>query len=237
MAAETLREPPQATITQLKKQAKELRQAARSGDREARRRGRWAPGHLADGVGRVGSQGRPVRPGARVRVRRLEPVERRGGERMIEQRDLHRWFGVQLNNGMWDAIEDPSVGPDSPTDTRSGSSTPPMRRPTTGSTWVTRRTAPVASTSSPGWRSRSASTNWGPPRPALSGADRGPPRGDGGLGRAVRPRGAGPRPRRHRRTAAAEQHRAKAVELTAAITDPGIARSSRVSSPRSPGSV
>ncbi len=36
------------------------------------------------------------------------------GERMVEERDLHRWFGVQLNNGMWDNIEDPSIGPDIP---------------------------------------------------------------------------------------------------------------------------
>ena len=36
------------------------------------------------------------------------------GEQMVEQRDLHRWFGVQLNNQMWDTIEDDSVGAHTP---------------------------------------------------------------------------------------------------------------------------
>jgi hypothetical protein len=40
------------------------------------------------------------------------------GEQMVDRRDLHRWFGVQLNNGMWDAIADGSVGPTSPTSDR-----------------------------------------------------------------------------------------------------------------------
>jgi hypothetical protein len=37
------------------------------------------------------------------------------GEQMVEQRDLHRWFGVQLNNAMWEAIEDEDLGAHSPT--------------------------------------------------------------------------------------------------------------------------
>ena len=36
------------------------------------------------------------------------------GNLMVEERDLHRWFGVQLNNGMWDVIEDETSGVDSP---------------------------------------------------------------------------------------------------------------------------
>ncbi len=40
------------------------------------------------------------------------------GERMVDERDLHRWFGVQLNNGMWDSIEDPAIGPDTPQEER-----------------------------------------------------------------------------------------------------------------------
>src|SRR5262249_49766206 len=31
----------------------------------------------------------------------------------VSQRDLHRWFGVELNNGTWDLIEQ-AVTPDSP---------------------------------------------------------------------------------------------------------------------------
>jgi hypothetical protein len=40
------------------------------------------------------------------------------GERMVDERDLHRWFGVQLNNGMWDNIESADVGPGSPLEDR-----------------------------------------------------------------------------------------------------------------------
>jgi hypothetical protein len=36
------------------------------------------------------------------------------GEQMVEERDLHKWFGVQLNNGVWVHIADPSFGPASP---------------------------------------------------------------------------------------------------------------------------
>ena len=31
------------------------------------------------------------------------------GERVIEERDLHRWFGVELNNRMWDRLSDGSL--------------------------------------------------------------------------------------------------------------------------------
>jgi hypothetical protein len=36
------------------------------------------------------------------------------GERMVEERDLHRWFGTQLNNGTWEVIAEGSVDPSSP---------------------------------------------------------------------------------------------------------------------------
>lgn len=36
------------------------------------------------------------------------------GEQMVDQRDLHRWFGVQLNNEMWATIEDDTVGAATP---------------------------------------------------------------------------------------------------------------------------
>ncbi len=36
------------------------------------------------------------------------------GEQMVEEQDLHKWFGVQLNNGVWDRIGDSSFGPTSP---------------------------------------------------------------------------------------------------------------------------
>ncbi|HEX9977137.1 MAG TPA: hypothetical protein VGB41_00785 [Acidimicrobiia bacterium] len=36
------------------------------------------------------------------------------GERMVDERDLHRWFGVHLNNGVWDAIDAAEIGAESP---------------------------------------------------------------------------------------------------------------------------
>ena len=120
MAADVVRElPPQATITQLRKQAKELHRAARAGDREARHRvTRWHPGPTE-----TGWDGLALREAQFVLAREYgfegwNQLNAEVGERMVEQRDLHRWFGVQLNNGMWDAIEDPSVGPESPADSK-----------------------------------------------------------------------------------------------------------------------
>ena len=154
---------PQATITQLKKQAK-LRQAARSGDREARRRvalGTDTSPTEWDGLALRDAQFVLAREYGFDGWNQLSAE----GERMIEQRDLHRWFGVQLNNGMWDAIEDPSVGPDSPTDTKERLL---YSAYASAYHWIhvgNEANLPVASTSSPGWRSRSASTNWGSATP------------------------------------------------------------------------
>lgn len=39
------------------------------------------------------------------------------GSKQVAERDLHRWFGVELNNEVWDLIED-GVGPDSPAEDR-----------------------------------------------------------------------------------------------------------------------
>ncbi|HSL27441.1 MAG TPA: hypothetical protein VLA54_14295 [Acidimicrobiia bacterium] len=36
------------------------------------------------------------------------------GQRMVEERDIHRWFGVSLNNQAWGVIESGAVGPSEP---------------------------------------------------------------------------------------------------------------------------
>ena len=39
------------------------------------------------------------------------------GSKQVAERDLHRWFGVELNNEVWDLIDD-GIGPDSPVEDR-----------------------------------------------------------------------------------------------------------------------
>jgi tetratricopeptide (TPR) repeat protein len=109
--------PANPSISNLKKQAKSLKKAYASGD--------------TDAVGRVNR----FHPGATeiteltLRDAQLTVAREYGfdgwhelnvavGERMVEERDLHRWFGTQLNNGSWAVIADGSVGPDSPVSDR-----------------------------------------------------------------------------------------------------------------------
>ncbi len=40
------------------------------------------------------------------------------GTRMVEEHDLHRWFGVRLNNATWGRLADASVTPSSPVEDR-----------------------------------------------------------------------------------------------------------------------
>jgi hypothetical protein len=102
--------------TQLEKQAKELEAAANAGD-----------------------------PGATDRVEAALPLRERGtvslrdarlviaweygfegwhalsaevGKRMVDEGDLHRWFGVALNNSVWDDIDSSTVDASSPIEDR-----------------------------------------------------------------------------------------------------------------------
>lgn len=109
--------PANPNITHLKNQAKDLKRAVESGDPAALERVRAA---------HPGSGDQPLDPEAfTLRDAQLTIAREYGfdgwhqlntevGERMVEERDLHRWFGVQLNNSMWDAIEDDSLGAHSP---------------------------------------------------------------------------------------------------------------------------
>ncbi len=104
--------PANPNITHLKNQAKDLKKDVERGD-----------GDALDRVAAIHGD----RPGDDFTLRDAQLVIAREygfdgwhalntevGERMVEERDLHRWFGVQLNNGTWNEIDAGEIGPDSP---------------------------------------------------------------------------------------------------------------------------
>jgi hypothetical protein len=104
--------PANPNITQLKKQAKDLQHGVRA--MESGALDRVAAFHPA---GREAISTEFSLRDAQVTLARQygfdgwHQLNTAVGERMVEERDLHRWFGVQLNNGMWTAIEDDTIGP------------------------------------------------------------------------------------------------------------------------------
>jgi hypothetical protein len=107
--------PANPNITQLKNQAKDLRKAVAGGDSRAVARARESHPGMA-----TGSLARFTLRDAQLTIAReygfdsWHALNTEVGERMVDERDLHRWFGVQLNNGGWDAIIAAEVGPQSP---------------------------------------------------------------------------------------------------------------------------
>lgn len=109
--------PENPNISHLKKQAKQLKKAYVAGTPEA-----------VDRVNRIltdvtGAGEFSLRDAQLVVAREYGFDGWHGlitevGERMVGQRDLHRWFGTQLNNATWDVISDGSVGLDSPVEDR-----------------------------------------------------------------------------------------------------------------------
>lgn len=103
--------PDNASSEQLRTQAKELRRAAAGGNPAAVARVRAAlpeadPGQLI------------LRDAQFVVAREYgfdgwHELIRKVGTRDADERELHRWFGVELNNGTWDLIEQ-EVTADSP---------------------------------------------------------------------------------------------------------------------------
>lgn len=101
--------PANPSITHLKRQAKDLKRAVVAGDPDALRR-----------VAGVGSGVDPTRFGLRdaqlVIAREFgfdgwHGLQEEVGRRMVDERDLHRWFGVDLNNQVWREIDAGSVTP------------------------------------------------------------------------------------------------------------------------------
>jgi hypothetical protein len=107
--------PANADLPQLRTQAKELRRAIAEGNPSALARAR---------------EFRPDAEPARFTVRDAQLVLAREygfdgwhelatkvGTDNVGQRDLHRWFGVELNNATWDLVEQ-VVTPGSPVEDR-----------------------------------------------------------------------------------------------------------------------
>lgn len=95
--------PLHPNISQLKRKAKDLKQAVRAGEPDAVER---AMAHHPD----LDPAGFGVRDAQLVIAREhgfdgwhalLEEV----GERMVDERDVHRWFAVHLNNRTWGALD------------------------------------------------------------------------------------------------------------------------------------
>jgi len=105
--------PANPNITHVKNQAKDLKKGVAAGDPSAIERVvALHPAH-ADGISDPGAF--TLRDAQLTLAREYgfdgwHQLNTEVGERMVEERDLHRWFGVQLNNGMWDAIEDDALG-------------------------------------------------------------------------------------------------------------------------------
>ena len=123
MTAQPKQLPANPNLTQLKKQAKELQQAVLAADPDAISRVMTFHPSISSGDATLDQSAFVLRDAQATLAREYgfdgwHQLSTAVGEQMIDARDLHRWFGVQLNNGMWDAIEDPAFGPDTPRDQR-----------------------------------------------------------------------------------------------------------------------
>lgn len=95
-------------ISHLKRQAKDLKRAAEGGDSSAIERLTVA-GVDGDKVSLRTAQFVIAREHGFAGWQEL--IEE-AGERMVDLGDIHRWFGVHLNNEAWKAIDDQTVSPD-----------------------------------------------------------------------------------------------------------------------------
>ena len=117
MALEQKSLPDNPNVTQIKNQAEELQRSVQAGDKTAI--GRVVAFHPAiesasDITGEFALNDAQLTIALEYGFSGWAQLNTEVGARMVEERDLHRWFGVQLNNGMWDAIEDEAFGPESP---------------------------------------------------------------------------------------------------------------------------
>ena len=101
--------PPEATLADLRTLAKDLRLAARAGKPGARERAGLTDPAAAAAFG--------IRDAQHVIARehgfaRWQDVVSALGRRVPRERDLHRWFAIELNNSLGDLLYD--LGPDTP---------------------------------------------------------------------------------------------------------------------------
>lgn len=123
MTAQSKQLPANPNITQLKKQAKDLQRAAAEADPAAVARVTSFHPSISEDPASFDATTFTLRDAQATLAREYgfdgwHQLNTEVGERMVDERDLHRWFGVQLNNGMWGNIEAPTVGPDSPREDR-----------------------------------------------------------------------------------------------------------------------
>lgn len=103
------------SISHLKRQAKDLKRAVEARDPEALAR---AAAQAVETAAKF-----PLRSAQLVIAREhghrgWHALIEEAGERMVEERDLHRWFGVSLNNRAWDVIAAAGVSPADPAHVR-----------------------------------------------------------------------------------------------------------------------
>ena len=105
--------PANPNITQLKRQAKELKRAVSAGDAPALDRVRLSHPSYSAGAAVVPDDF--TLRDAQVTIAReygfdgWHQLSTQVGELMVDERDLHRSFGVQLNNDTWHKLEDESL--------------------------------------------------------------------------------------------------------------------------------
>lgn len=109
--------PENPSLGHLKKQAKALKKAYLAGDPDAITRVDTFHPSAAD-LDEITLRDAQVTVAREYGFDGWHQLNQEVGERLVEQRDLHRWFGTNLNNGTWNAIADGSVGPQSSADDR-----------------------------------------------------------------------------------------------------------------------
>ncbi|MGC2241216.1 MAG: hypothetical protein WA726_10295 [Acidimicrobiia bacterium] len=111
--------PANPNITQLKKQAKDLKDAVAALDAAAIER--VLASHPSHSSGAEFDPAAFTLRDAQATLAReygfdgWNRLNTHVGEQMIDERDLHSWFGVHLNNQMWAEIEDDRIGAHTPT--------------------------------------------------------------------------------------------------------------------------
>lgn len=109
--------PENPSLSHLKRQAKALKKAYLAGEPEALARVRTFHPAATD-LDQITLRDAQVTVAREYGFDGWHQLNQEVGERLVEQRDLHRWFGTNLNNGTWNTIADESIGAHSSTDDR-----------------------------------------------------------------------------------------------------------------------